>query len=296
MKDLGPAKRILGMDIIRNRNEGELFLSQENYLKKVVERFRMHQSKPVNTPLGSLSKLSISQVPKTEEERIKMESVPYASGVGSVMYGMVCCRPDLAYAISLVSRFMANPGQLHWNALKWLFRYLNGTLGCGLRFKRSHTEGDAVIGYVDADFAGCLDTRKSLTGYVFTMFGSAVTWKANLQSVVSLSTTEAEYIALTEGAKEGSWLKGLIGDLGINQSRVTINCDSQSAIHLANHHTYHERTKHIDIRYHFIRDMIETRKIQVLKIATEDNPADMLTKSLPRAKFKHCLDLINFSS
>nr|KYP64654.1 Retrovirus-related Pol polyprotein from transposon TNT 1-94 [Cajanus cajan] len=168
--------------------------------------------------------------------------------------------------------------------------------GCGLRFKRSHIEGDAVIGYVDADFAGCLDTRKSLTGYVFTMFSSAVTWKANLQSVVSLSTTEVEYIALTEGAKEGAWLKRLIGDPGINQSRVTINCDSQSAIHLANHHTYHERTKHINVRYHFIRDMIETRKIQVLKIATEDNPVDMLTKSLPRAKFKHCLDLINFSS
>nr|KYP72062.1 Retrovirus-related Pol polyprotein from transposon TNT 1-94 [Cajanus cajan] len=198
MKDLGAAKRILGMDIIRNRNKGELFLSQENYLKKVVERFRMHQSKLVNTPLGSLSKLSISQVPKIKEERIKMESVPYDSGVGSVMYDMVCCRLDLAYEINLVSKFIANLGQLHWNALKWLFRYLNGILGCSLRFERNHIEGDAMIGYVDIDFAGCLDTRKSLTSYVFTMFGTTVTWKANLKSMVSLSTTEAEYIALTE--------------------------------------------------------------------------------------------------
>nr|KYP76596.1 Retrovirus-related Pol polyprotein from transposon TNT 1-94 [Cajanus cajan] len=229
----------------------------------------MHQSKPVNTPLGSLSKLSIFQVPKIEEERIKMESVPFASGVGSIMYGMVCSRQDLAYVISLVSRFMANPGQLHWNALKWLFRYLNGTLGYGLRFKISHIERDVVIGYVDADFARCLDTRKSLIGYVFTTFGTAVTWKANLQSVVSLSENEAEYIALTKGAKEGSWLKGLIGDLSINQPRVTINCDSHSAIHSANHHTYHERTKHIYVRYHFIRDMVETKGLgQFLRLSS----------------------------
>ena len=295
MKDLGLAKRILGMDIIRNRKEGELFLSQGSYLKKVVERFRMHESKPVSTPLGSFTKLSSTQAPETEEERIRMESVPYASGVGSVMYGMVCSRPDLAHAISLVSRFMANPGQAHWNALKWLFRYLNGSLGNGLRFKKSAQGREALAGYVDADFAGCVDTRKSTTGYVFTLYGTAVTWKANLQSVVSLSTTEAEYIALTEAVKEGSWLRGLIGDLGIHQPRVTIHCDSQSAIHLANHQTYHERTKHIDVRFHFIRDVIESKKVQVQKIATEDNPADMMTKSLPGSKFKHCLDLINFS-
>ena len=112
---------------------------------------------------------------------------------------------------------------------------------------------------------------------------------------MSLSTTEAEYIALTEGVKEGSWLRGLISDLGVHQSRVTIHCDSQSAIHLANHHSYHERTKHIDIRFHFIRDVIEAKKVQVVNIASEENPADMLTKSLPRTKFKQCLDLVNFT-
>lgn len=294
MKDLGPAKRILGMDITRDRRKGELFLSQEGYLRKVVERFRMHEAKPVRTPLGTFTKLSSTQEPKTEEERTRMKTVPYASGVGSVMYGMVCSRPDLAHAVSVVSRFMANPGMTHWNALKWLLRYLNGSLGSGLRFKRSTQVEEALTGYVDADFAGCVDTRKSTTGYVFTLFGTAVTWKANLQSVVSLSTTEAEYIALTEAVKEGSWLRGLVNDLGIIQSRVTVHCDSQSAIHLANHQTYHERTKHIDVRYHFVRDVIDSKKVKVQKIATEDNPADMLTKVLPGSKFKHCLDLVNF--
>ncbi|KAK2447548.1 secreted RxLR effector protein [Trifolium repens] len=294
MKDLGNAKKILGMDIVRDRSKGVLFLSQHDYLKKVVERFRMSDSKVVNTPLGHHSKLSVKQCPQSEDEKKKMEGTPYASGVGSIMYGMVCSRPDLSYAISVVSRFMANPGQVHWQALKWVLRYLNGTLKGGLKYTRTDPGRDALEGYVDADYAGNVDTRKSLSGFVFTLFGTAVTWKANQQSVVALSTTQAEYIALVEGVKEAIWLKGMIGEMGISQGCVKIHCDSQSAIHLANHQVYHERTKHIDIRLHFVRDMIETKEIMVEKIATEENPADMFTKSLSRVKFKHCLDLINF--
>ncbi|KAK2437580.1 secreted RxLR effector protein [Trifolium repens] len=294
MKDLGSAKRILGIDILRDRSKGELFLSQHDYLKKVVERFIMSDSKVVNTPLGHHSKLSIKQCPQSEDERKKMESTPYASGVGSIMYGMVCSRPDLSYDISVVSRFMANPGQVHWQALKWVLRYLNGSLKSGLKYKRIDLGKDALEGYVDADYAGNVDTRKSLSGFVFTLFGTAVTWKANQQSVVALSTTQAEYIALVEGVKEAIWLKGMIGEMGIGQGCVKIHCDSQSAIHLANHQVYHERTKHIDIRLHFVRDMIESKEIIVEKVASEENPADMFTKSLPRSRFKHFLDLINF--
>ncbi|CAJ2636069.1 unnamed protein product [Trifolium pratense] len=277
MKDLGNAKRILGMDILRDRSKGELFLSQHDYLKKVVERFRMTDSKVVNTPLGHHSKLSIKQCPQSEDERKKMESTPYASGVGSIMYGMVCSRPDLSYAISVVSRFMANPGQVHWQALKWVLRYLNGSLKGGLKYTRTDPGRDALEGYVDADYAGNIDTRKSLSGFVFTLFGTAVTWKANQQSVVALSTTQAEYIALVEGVKEAIWLKGMIGEMGISQGCVKIHCDSQSAIHLANHQVYHERTKHIDIRLHFVRDMIETKEImetiQVIVFGSVVRPA-----------------------
>ena len=139
-----------------------------------------------------------------------------------------------------------------------------------------------------------MDTRKSLSGFVFTLFGTAISWKANQQSVVALSTTQAEYIALVEGVNEAMWLKGMIGELGITQGCVKIHCDSQSAIHLANHQVYHERTKHIDIRLHFVRDMIESKEIMVVKVASEENPADVFTKSLPRSRFKHCLDLVKF--
>ena len=294
MKDLGVARRILGVDIVRDQTKGVLRLTQQVYMKKVVERFRMHESKPVGTPLGNHMKLSKSQAPVSEDERRMMEATPYASGVGSIMYGMVCTRPDLTHAVSVVSRFMANPGQAHWETLKWVLRYLNGTLDSGLLYQKRQRGGAIIEGFVDADYAGCVDTRKSLSGYVFTLFGTAVSWKANLQSVVALSTTEAEYIALAEGVKEGLWLKGMLNELGIEQECVPIHCDSQSAIHLAKHQMYHERTKHIDVKLHFIREVVDSGAVRIMKIASDDNPADMLTKSLPRCKFENCLNLVGF--
>jgi len=177
-----------------------------------------------------------------------MAGTPYASGVGSIMYGMVCSRPDLSYAISVISRFMENPGQMHWQALKWVLRYLNGSLKGGLKYTRSQPGMDALEGYVDADYAGNVDTRKSLSGFVFTLFGTAVTWK------VALSTTQAEYIALVEGVKEAIWLKGMIGEMGISQGCVKIHCDNQSVIHLANHQVYHERTNTLT----FVCTLLET--------------------------------------
>lgn len=199
---------------------------------------------------------------------------------------------DLAYAVSVVSRFMANPGPCHWEALKWTLRYLRGAQDVGLMFKRQEDITHSLVGYVDADIAGNLDTRKSLSGYVFTLFGTAVSWKANLQSVVALSTTEAEFIAVTEAIKEATWMRGIISELGISQEQITIYRDNQSAIHLSKHQVYHERSKHIYVKLH-IRDTISKGEVKLEKISTEDNPADMFTKSLPQTKFKHCLSLIN---
>lgn len=197
-----------------------------------------------------------------------MEQVPYASGVGIIMYGMVCSCPDLAYAISVVSRFMANPGPYLWEALKWTLRYLRGAQDVGLMFKRQEDITHPLVGYVDADFAGNLDTRKSLSGYVFTLFGTAVSWKANLQSVVALSTTKAEFIAVTEAIKEATWMRGIISELGISQEQITVYCDNQSAIHLSKHQVYHERSKHIDVKLHFIRDTISKGEVKLEKIST----------------------------
>ncbi|KAL5768311.1 hypothetical protein ACOSQ2_015094 [Xanthoceras sorbifolium] len=293
MKDLGAAKKILGMEIKRNRKEGKLFLTQRGYIEKVLERFGMKNAKPVSTPLAAHFRLSAALSPKTESEKRYMTRVPYSSAVGSIMYAMVCTRPDISHAVSVVSRYMSCPGKAHWNAVKWILRYLRGTSEACLEFSRSSS---SLVGFVDSDYAGDLDKRRSLTGYVFTLGGSAVSWKASLQPVVALSTTEAEYIAITEVIKEALWLRGLYGELSSCSDATTIFCDSQSAIHLTKDQMFHERTKHIDIKFHFVRDIIAQGQVTVKKISTHDNPADMLTKSLPNVKFKHCLNLISISN
>jgi hypothetical protein len=296
MKDLGAAKKILGMEIHRDRKAGKLYLSQKKYIEKVLERFGMHNSKPVSTPLGAHFRLSAALAPQSEEEEQFMSRVPYSSAVGSIMYAMVCTRPDISQAVSVVSRYMANPGKVHWQAVKWILRYLRGTTNVGLVYDRGSGINSSVIGYVDSDYAGDLDKRRSLTGFVFTLSGCAISWKATLQSTVALSTTEAEYMAAAEAVKEAIWLRGLVSDLGLQQDDTVVFCDSQSAIHLTKNQMYHERTKHIDVRYHFLREVVTQGDITVKKIATAENPADMLTKPLPILKFKHCLGLIGICS
>uniref|UniRef100_A0A8R7Q7F9 Reverse transcriptase Ty1/copia-type domain-containing protein n=1 Tax=Triticum urartu TaxID=4572 RepID=A0A8R7Q7F9_TRIUA len=178
MKDLGAAKKILGMEIRRDRNSGLLFLSQQSYIKKVLHCFNMHDAKSVNTPIAPHFKLSSSHCPSNDEEFEYMSRVPYSSAVGSLTYAMVCSRPDLSFAMSLVSRYMANPDKEHWKAIQWIFRYLHGTSNACLKFDRT---GEGLAGYVDSDFASRgLDKRRSLAGYVFTVGGCAVSWRATL--------------------------------------------------------------------------------------------------------------------
>ncbi|OAE29077.1 hypothetical protein AXG93_1626s1040 [Marchantia polymorpha subsp. ruderalis] len=260
MKDLGPAKVILGMEIERDRTQRRLGLFQKRYLTKVLERFDMSEAKPVNTPIAHHFKLSVSQCPETDEDK----------------------------------RFMSNPGKAHWQAVKWVLRYIRGSHDTGIIYGCNNRSSEfQVEGFVDSDYAGSLDTRRSLTGYLFTIGGGVISWKSNLQPVVTLSTTEAEYIAVTEAVKEAIWLKGLVTELGFNQKQVTIHCDNHSAIHLSKHQVFHDKSKHIDMKMHFVRDIINSGGVSIEKISTEDNPSDMLTKSVPGHKFAHCLGLIN---
>ena len=293
MKDLGEARRILGMDIHRDRGKGELWLMQTDYLSKLVQKFYMQHSKSVSIPLGQHFKLSTDQAPKTDEERSEMQDIPYANIIGSIMYCMICTRPDLAHGMSVTSRYMKDFGREHWSALKWLLRYISGSKEIGILFRQQKESENPLLGYCDSDYATNLDTRKSQSGYIFKLNGSAISWKSTLQSVVALSATEAEYIALTEAIKEGKWLKGILGDFGIKQDKVRVMCDSSSAISLARHQYFHERSKHIDVRLHFIRDEIASGEVEVLKVGTEDNAADALTKTLSVSKLKHCLELVS---
>ncbi|KAL4312354.1 hypothetical protein GQ457_01G013740 [Hibiscus cannabinus] len=292
MKDLGAAKKILGMEIHRDRSSRKLWLSQQSYVEKVLDRFGMSNAKPVSTPLANHFKLSSELCPKTDKECEEMAKVPYASAVGCLMYAMVCTRPDLAHAVGHVCKYMSKPGRRHWEAVKWIFRYLKGTLGHGIVFG-SQQHDPLVVGYVDSNYAGDLDDRRSTTGYVFTLGGGPICWKSTVQPIVALSTTEAEYMAVVEAAKEALWLIGLVKELGLEQGGVQLHCDSQSAIHLAKNQVYHARTKHIDVRFHKIRELIASGEILLQKVHTANNAADMLTKTVVTDKFKHCLGLLN---
>lgn len=216
MKDLGDAKKILGMEITRDREKRELSVSQEGYLWKVLGNFNMDQSKSVATPLGAHFKLHSPTEQEYKDKEGRMKDVPYQSAVGSIMYSMVGTRPDLAHAVGVISRFMSRPLKEHWLAVKWVMRYIKGTVDTKLSFK---TKGEFVIrGYCDSDYGGDLDRRKSTTGMVFTAGGNTVSWRSSLQKVVALSSTEAEYIALSEAVKGGVWLKRFAESWGFLKS------------------------------------------------------------------------------
>ena len=168
-----------------------------------------------------------------------------------------------------------------------------GTSDICLEFER---HGNSMVGFVDSDFTGDFDRRRSITSYVFTLGEYIISWKASLQPIIALSTTEAEYITVTETIKRAIWLRGLFCEFSLVHDVTIVHYDSQSAIHLTRDQMFHERTKYIDVRYHFIRDIISQDDVTVTKIGTANNPANMLTKSLPIVKFKYCSDLIGVCS
>jgi len=198
MKDLGQANKILGMQIHRDRSKRNIWLSQKNYLKKILRRFNMQDCKPISTPLPINFRLSSSMSPSNEAERMEMSRVPYASAVGSLMFVMVCTRPDIAQAVGAASRYMTNPGIEHWNTIKRILRYIKGTSNVALCYGGSEF---TVKSYVNSDFTSDLEKRKSTTSYVFIIAGGAVSWVSKLQTIVALSTTEAEYMIATQACK-----------------------------------------------------------------------------------------------
>jgi hypothetical protein len=285
MKDLGELRWFLGMEVTRDRKAGTMKLSQAQYVKKILERFNMVECKEVATPLDPSVKLSKSMSPTiTQEDLDKMRTSPYRSIVGSLMYAMIATRPDLAVSVGTLSRFLQNPGLQHWNQAKRVLRYLKATQDVGLEFK---SKGTHLVGYSDADWAGDIDTRRSTTGYLFYLGGALVSWNSKLQATVALSSTEAEYLALTAAVKEALWIRTFLHDLGIIDIKETpIFSDNQGCLALAKNPVYHGRTKHIDVRHHFIRDNIEKGDIVVDYCQTDHMPADLLTKPLARTKFE----------
>jgi hypothetical protein len=256
MKDLGAAKKMLVMRITRDKENRKLFFSQSEYVVKVLKNFNMQNAKLVSTPLPSHFKLTKEMCPKTQEEEDKMSKIPYASIVGSLMYAMVCTRPDIAHEVGVVSRYMRNLGMEHWNVVKWILQYLRGTTSKKLCFGGPSF---AMKRYVDSDLASDIDSRMSNTGYVFTVGGTTVNWISRLKKIFALSTTEAEYVVATKASKEMIWLQHFLEELGQQQEDMPLDTNSQIAIHLAKNLALHSKTRHIQLRYHFIQSICEDR-------------------------------------
>lgn len=284
LRDLGETSYLLGVKIERNRSDRSLTLSQHQYILDILQRANMPDCKPLATPLDPGVALSSSMGPKDEKEKEEMKKIPYVNILGAVAYLAISTRPDIAYAVSVLSRFSKSPGPMHWNALKNLLRYLKGTKDYKLRYAPDPTS-ELLTTYSDADHGGNPDNKRSTSGYVVKMGTGAISWSSRLQPFVTLSTTEAEYVAAVAAAQEILWLRNLFTELGYKfDSPSVLYLDNQSALAVAKNPDHHGRVKHLDLRFYWLRDEVEKGTIHVRYISTEEMPADGLTKSLGRQK------------
>ncbi|CAL1375783.1 unnamed protein product [Linum trigynum] len=276
MTDLGLMKYFLGIQV--KQSPGEIFISQEKYTEDMLKRFHMATCKPISTPMTLNEKLQRNDGAENVDGKL------YRSLVGSLIY-LTHTRPDICHSVSLISRFMNEPSKLHFAAAKRILRYLQGTKKLGLTYKKEAES--KLTGYTDSDWAGSLDDRKSTSGYIFCLGSKPISWSSKKQKTVALSSAEAEYIAATDAACEAVWLKRLISDLQQNENGPTIiHCDNMSAIAMTKNPVFHARSKHIELRHHFIRDLVNEGLIVMEFINTDDQPADILTKAVTREKFE----------
>lgn len=280
MKDMGAAKGCVGIRIKQSSNSIEL--DQTVYIEEVLKRFGMSESKPIGNPSDTSIKLTANM----EVNDNKNDVIPYQQAIGCLLFISGSTRPDISFSVNDASRFNNNHNQAHWNAVKRIMRYLNGTKNLKLVYSRNQED---IKAYTDADWASDVDSRKSCTGYVFTLSGAAISWRSMKQKTTALSSTEAEYIALSTTTQEAIWFQQLKDELGIkNDIPLMIYCDNQSTIKLAENDGYQQRTKHIDIRYHFLREKIRNKIINVKFVNTEKNIADALTKAVTKEKHQFC--------
>lgn len=287
MKDLGEAKFCLGLRINRDRENGIIYLDQRRHIVDLLHKFNMTECNPKFVPADVHQKLSIEMCPKTSREKEMMANVPYQEAVGSLLYISQGSRPDITYAVHSVSRFNHNPGMVHWEAVKRIMRYLKATLEAKLVFSKASNSN--ISGYCDADWAADLDERRSCTGYAFIKQGAAISWNSKRQPTVALSSAEAEYMSLSACIQEALWYRQLISNLDSStDNNITILCDNKSAIDLSGSNGYNARTKHIDIRHHFIRQSIQNKLVHVEHVSTDVMLADILTKPLSKEKHLYC--------
>uniref|UniRef100_A0A0K8SE75 Retrovirus-related Pol polyprotein from transposon TNT 1-94 n=1 Tax=Lygus hesperus TaxID=30085 RepID=A0A0K8SE75_LYGHE len=287
MVDLGEARNVLGFELSRNREEKKLWITQEKYLNEILGKFNMGSCNPAKTPSSPGDRLKKSPHEQIEES---MRNVPYQEAVGSLLFASQVSRPDIAHAVSSVSRFNSNPAPEHWTAVKRILRYIKGTTS--MRLEYDGKKPSPILGFCDADWANDLEDRRSTTGYVFLKSGP-ISWATKRQPTVALSTTEAEYMSASAATQEALWLRGLCEEIQPSDAEgpTMIFIDNQGALNLALNGAYQARTKHIDIRHHFLREKVRSGQLTFRYVSSKDMVADSLTKPLDCEKFQKCISM-----
>jgi hypothetical protein len=274
-----PLERFVGITITRNRDQRTIHLGQPDYIEHLVNKFQMTSCFPKSVPADPGTHLI-----KPAEGSPTDAAFPYREAVGCLLYLALVSRPDISFSVGQVARFIENHNSSHIKAVRHIISYLRGTPNHGIFY--TGTSETSPVGYSDADYAGCNDTRKSTTGSVFLFHGGPIAWCSRRQSCVATSTTEAEYVAASETAKEAVWIRRILPEFQQSQDDpIVIKCDNQSAIQLTRHPDQRQKTKHIDVRYHFIRLQQEVGEIDIQYVSTADQLADILTKPLPGPRF-----------
>ena len=291
VEDMGRLHYFLGVKVVQEINSSSIWIGQPSFTNILLKRFGMEESNSAETPFDVATKLMKKGSIETASDDVDKQL--YQSAVGSLLYLSTRTRPDISFAVGMCARFSAEPITQHWTAVKRILRYLKGTANLGLRYEQTDNE---LLGYSDADWAGDLNDRKSTSGYTFILSGAAISWKSRKQSCVALSTAEAEYMALASAAQEAIWMSRLICELmygnRCDMAPVKIYEDNQSAICIAKNQQQHGRTKHIDIKYHFTREQIAMKNIEVAYCRSKDMVADVFTKPLSGPTFKRMCSML----
>lgn len=276
----------LGIHISRDRAKRTITLDQSHYCAKMLDRFNLSNCNEVKTPLPSNIQLHTPIVDESEEIE------EYQAAVGMLNFLSVQTRPDIGFSVGYLARFNSRHNKTHWSAVKHLLRYIKATSHYGITFGGGETD-KIIEGFAEADYAGDSDTRRSTTGFVFFVFGSLVSWRSRRQPSVTLSTTEAEYMAIGDCAKHGLWLCRLLEHFIVGAKIsipivLPISNDNQGAVFLCNEASVNNRSEHIDIRHDFIRELIREGKLSVSHVSTKEMPADILTKPVGPLILQSC--------
>jgi hypothetical protein len=289
LKKLGIAERILGMQL--KYTPDSIHMHQEKYIEEVLKKFNMSDCKPVSTPI-------VTGHNSTEDESSPREDLSnnlYMQVIGALLHISNSTRPDITYTVSILAAKMQSPSKLDWLRIKRLLRYLQGTKKYSIKVKRNQHNIQSHV-YTDADHASCTETRRSRTGILILLGGFPITWHSKKQNLVTLSTVESEYVAASTATQELTWVLSLLNELKISFDKPIIHIDNQGAIAIAKDPVHHGRTKHIDIKYHYIREKYREGIFEMVYCPTKEQLADIFTKALPLPTLEYLLKKINLTN